>query len=81
MIHGKKYFTLNALNYAIENMELGHLDSLDRPSVISYKTLFIDNNHSLQQQGKRYYVIVTTLCINYRYTDVGTWSIPANNGR
>lgn len=51
LIREKKFFTLNDLNFAIENMELGHLDSLDRPSQISYKSLFIDATHSLQQQG------------------------------
>ena len=52
LIREEQLFTLDQLNSAIENIELGRLDSLDRPSCISYQTLFVDENHSLKQQGK-----------------------------
>ena len=38
LIQDEGCLTLNQLNYAIESIELGHLDSMDRPSLISCKT-------------------------------------------
>ena len=57
LIQTKQYFSLSDLNSAIENIELGHLDSCDRPSSISHHTLFLDSGHSLKQQGIILYII------------------------
>lgn len=50
LIFQEKYFTLEQLNTAIQNIELGQLEALDRPTPISPQTLREDGN-SLKQQG------------------------------
>ena len=50
LIYDEQFFSLDDLNSAIQCIELGHLESLDRPSLITYKTLHEDG-HSLKQQG------------------------------
>ena len=54
LINEEQFFTLDELNCAIRNIELGQLDSLDRLTPISYQTLFHDQAHSLKQQGIMY---------------------------
>jgi hypothetical protein len=60
LILTKKYFTLSQLNAAMETIELGQLDSLDRPSPISHGTL-CEKGHSLKQQGIQMWVLVRFL--------------------
>ena len=40
MIAEKRYFTLDTLNTRMENLELGYMESKDRPTPISDTTLF-----------------------------------------
>ena len=42
MIHKENYFTLDQLNSRIENMELGYMESSNRPTTISVTTINSD---------------------------------------
>lgn len=50
MINTAHYFTLDDFNMRLENMELGHMEYKDKPTVISQATLHSSNN-SLKQKG------------------------------
>ena len=50
MILIDEYFSLDYLNSRIANLELGHMESKDRPSLISIQTLQT-SGHSLKQKG------------------------------
>ena len=51
MIAEESYFTLADLNTRIENLELGYMESKDRPTPISDTTLY-SGGVSLKQAGK-----------------------------
>lgn len=50
MILTDEYFSLDYLNSKVSNIELGHMESKDRPSFISIKTLQT-SGYSLKQKG------------------------------
>ena len=50
MIFTEEYFSLDHLNSRVANLELGHMESKDRPSFISVKTLQ-SSGFSLKQKG------------------------------
>ena len=60
MIFTDEYFSLNHFNSRIANLELGHMESKDRPSFISLKTLQ-SPGHSLKQKGNYMYYILLQL--------------------
>ena len=49
-VNFENYFTLETLNSKVENVELGSIESKNRPTVISLKTLTSGGN-SLKQNG------------------------------
>ena len=53
MIFTEEYFTIDHLNSRIANLELGHMEVKDRPSLISGNTLRT-SGHSLKQKGTLY---------------------------
>jgi len=53
MIFTEEYFTIDYLNSKITNIELGHMEVKDRPSIISGNTLRT-SGHSLKQKGMFY---------------------------
>jgi len=55
MIAEESYFTLADLNTRIENLELGYMESKDRPTPISDTTLY-SGGVSLKQAGKFFFV-------------------------
>lgn len=88
LIYEEQFFSLDDLNCAIESIELGELESLDRPSPISYQTLREDG-HSLKQQGfsimcthyvYTYMYITLSIFFTYRNTNVGFKPIFFFNG-
>ena len=50
MTHAESYITLDEINARLECLELGHMESKDRPSQISQKTLQ-SQGASLKQNG------------------------------
>jgi len=52
MIDTEKYFTLEELNTRLEHMELGYMESKDRPTAITAATLR-SSGSSLKQKGIR----------------------------
>ena len=50
-VHEEKHFTINYLNYKLENYDYGYMDVKNRPSSISANTLNSSDN-SLKQNGK-----------------------------
>lgn len=51
MVYEDEYFTLDDLNSRLENMELGYMESKDRPTPISIATLRHSSGLSLKQSG------------------------------
>ena len=51
-IQQESYYTLEYLNQQIAGLELGYMESSDRPSLISYNTLHAySTDHKLRQEG------------------------------
>ena len=50
MVNSEAYFTLDTFNCHLENLELGYMESNDRPTTISAKT-FNSEGNSLKQNG------------------------------
>jgi len=50
MIDTEGYFSLDDLNSQLEHIELGYMESKDRPTAITAKTLYSSGN-SLKQKG------------------------------
>ena len=61
MINTESYISLNDLNTRLDCLELGHMESKDRPSQIS-STTFQSSGNSLKQNGmlQYFYAIETT---------------------
>ena len=55
LIYDEHCFTLDQLNSRISRMELGYMESSNRPSEISAATLQSQDNNLLTQNGKNYY--------------------------
>jgi len=53
MIEDKNYFNLVNFNSCLENLELGYMESKNRPTLISAKT-FNSTGNSLKQSGMDY---------------------------
>lgn len=49
-IYQESFYTLDYLNQQIAGLELGYMESRDRPSLISSKTIH-GTDHSLKQEG------------------------------
>ena len=49
-VYEEKYFTLDDLNFKLQNFDFGYMDTKNRPSPITRETLTSDNN-SLKQNG------------------------------
>lgn len=47
----EKYFTIEDLNFRIENFDYGYMNARNRPTPISHQTL-TNVDHSLKQNGK-----------------------------
>ena len=62
MINHEGYFTLEIFNSYLVNLELGYMESNNRPTVISPKTLNSGGN-SLKQNG----LFNNCFCCNYIY--------------
>ena len=65
MVNTQGYFTLKAFNSHLENIELGYIESNNRPTTISSKTFNLEGN-SLRQNGlcfrfKMYFNMVFSL--------------------
>ena len=50
MVNREKFFTLTDFNSRLENLDLGYMESNNRPTQITLKTLNSDGN-SLKQNG------------------------------
>ena len=50
-VYEDKCFTLDELNFRLENFDYGYMDTKNRPSPITRETLTNDSN-SLKQNGK-----------------------------
>ncbi len=55
-----KYFTMQQLNYRIENFDFGYVDAKNRPTPITQKTL-LNNDNSLKQNGILAYITYFSL--------------------
>ncbi len=53
-IYEDRYFTLEDLNFKLENFEYGYLDTKNRPSPITRETLTTRSNNSLKQNGNHF---------------------------
>lgn len=65
MINREGYFTLEIFNSHLVNLELGYMESNNRPTVVSIKTLNSEGN-SLKQNGMFNNIIafaVTCICV------------------
>ena len=70
MVESARYFTLDDFNCRLENIELGHMESKSRPSIVSGKTLTSEGN-SLKQNG--WFVCITALILLiFSFTDVAS---------
>lgn len=65
LIEEKNYFTLDNFNGRLENLELGYMESKNRPSLISITT-YKSSNNSVKQNGmsisREMYCIYLSLC-------------------
>ena len=61
-IDAEGYYTLEYLNQQIDALELGHMESGDRPSTIPIATLH-GKDHKLKQEGKFVYVNLHVVCL------------------
>lgn len=63
-INKDSLYTLDYLNQQIVGLELGYMESRDRPSLISSKTLH-GSDHSLKQEGiiKIFVIVVIVIII------------------
>lgn len=59
MIEEKNYFDLGNFNSRLENLELGYMESKNRPTLISIKT-YNSKGNSLKQSGMGYIFLVYT---------------------
>lgn len=63
LIYEDKYFTLEVLNFKLENFDYGYLDVKNRPSPITTDTLTASSSNSLKQNGNKYGTNYTYYCI------------------
>ena len=52
MIYNERYFTLSFLNTRLENLELGYMESKNRPTLLLEKNVRAPTGLSLKQNGK-----------------------------
>ena len=64
MIAEERYFALDTLNTRMENLELGYMESKDRPTPISDTTLF-SSGVSLKQAGACFFYIYLSLFFSF----------------
>ena len=57
-IKQEMYYSLDYLNQQIAGLELGYMESPDRPSQIAPATLS-NNDHKLKQEGKTQIILIT----------------------
>ena len=69
MINLEDYFTLETFNSKLENLELGNVESKNRPTTISLKTLS-SNGNSLKQNGWCIVYFCSVFNISFSFTDV-----------
>ena len=50
-IYEQQYFTLDEFNSRLQHIDLGYMESKDRPSILS-ETTISSSSHKLKQEGK-----------------------------
>lgn len=66
MVYEEEYFTLHNLNSRLENMDLGYMETKDRPTPLAEATLRSSSGVSLKQTGMCNIKIVCKSLVNVR---------------